>query len=229
MSQWGGRVSIVRHQTSRAAIAATRSPRSTGLGIRRASARTRAREAGTASSRVSSIGSTRPAGGRSALRAPQAQDREQERGEEDLDPDDLERGRQNRDPLLREASEPVGDPLCEDYSAEHDSGDRDAGSEYEAMLEAELGNAALEPGIAIAEVVHGVDATAESEAEQLSPDDEEERSADQRVDEERVPEQRGARENRSHRRRAHKRHQQSRSEEHTSELQSHHDLVCRLL
>src|SRR5438067_9395774 len=56
----------------------------------------------------------------------------------------------------------------------------------------------LEPGILIAELVHGIRAAAETEPHELRANDYEQRTADERVDEERVSEHGGSSENESH-------------------------------
>src|SRR5207244_256547 len=132
------------HNTLRPATVVTSAPRRTGTGILRTSGRTRSRARGRGAAapttRVSSIATTF-----SVFGAPQAQDREQERREEDLDPDDDERGREDRHSLLGEAAEPVGDPFRDDESADHGPRRGQSRSEEEAVLEAESGDAALEP------------------------------------------------------------------------------------
>src|SRR5580765_4572679 len=188
MSQWGGRVSLVRHQTFRPATTPTRSPRSSGAGALRLSAWTCSRSpapgVAAAAVRVTSTDKSLVRG------TPQAENREQERGEEDLHADDHERRREDRHAFLCQAAESSGYPLADDDGAERDAGEREPAAREQSVLEPELGDAAIEPGVRVAEMVDGVDAGAEAEAEELRADHDQERTADQRVDPKRVPEDR---------------------------------------
>src|SRR5690242_8100295 len=98
MSQWGGLVSILLHQTFRPAMTATTAPRRTGIGTLGLSNRARSRSpalgAAAAAVRVTSTANAL------ALGPAQAEDGKQERREEDLHPDDDEGRREDRHALL---------------------------------------------------------------------------------------------------------------------------------
>src|SRR5262245_6691182 len=148
-----------------------------------------------------------------ALGPAQAEDREQERREEDLHADDDQRRREDRHALLGEAAEAAREPLPDHDAAEEHTREREARPEQEPVLEPELLNAALEPGIVVAEVVDRVDAAAEAEADELRADDDEQRAADDRVNLERVAEQRHVRDPGRQRQRAEESDEESRQQE----------------
>jgi len=114
---------------------------------------------------VNRLRSSESLGPASVVAAPQAEDREQERREEDLNSDDHERRRENRHSLLREAPKSLSAPRRDDQAAEPGPRCGQTPAEQEAVLEAEPGDASLEPGIAVPEVVDGIDPSAETEAE----------------------------------------------------------------
>src|SRR5215208_926536 len=91
-------------------------------------ARTTCRLSGAITSVTAQISSTAPTAADSAARRtglaapPQAEDREQEGGEEDLDADDHQGRREDRQALLRQLAEPAVHPLDDDHDADDHAG-----------------------------------------------------------------------------------------------------------
>src|SRR3954468_868777 len=70
-----------------------------------------------------------------AVAAPEPEDREQERREEDLQPDDHQRGRQHREALLGEVPEAAVGPADDDDGGERETAREDGAAEQQAVLE----------------------------------------------------------------------------------------------
>ena len=86
---------------------------------------------------------------------------------------------------------------------DHDAADRythchEGETEQQPVLELDPTAPALERRIAVTELIDGVRAAAQAEADELRPDHDEQRATDQRVDVEAVPEERRAREDEQH-------------------------------
>src|SRR5579885_3283592 len=113
--------------------------------------------------------------------APQSQDGEQERREEDLQADDDQGRRENRGALLGEAAETALQPLDDDRRLEAEAGQGHDAAGEQTVLESDPLLEPLEQRIVLAQVVDAVGAGAEAERDHLAADDDEQRAADQRV------------------------------------------------
>src|SRR5215217_4882192 len=111
----------------------------------------------------------------------QAEDRQEERREEDLDPDDEQRHREHREALLGELAEAAVDPDAHDHDRQHEPREHHRAAEEEPVLEPEARPHAVEPRIAVAHEVGAVGVRAEPERQHLRADDQQQRPRDHRV------------------------------------------------
>src|SRR3954454_16627188 len=82
---------------------------------------------------------------RLAVAAAQAEDAQEERGEEHLDPDDRQRRRERGEVLLGEGAEAALDPDGDDDRAEYEPDERHRGAQDEPVLQPEARAHAVEP------------------------------------------------------------------------------------
>src|SRR5205814_2155006 len=94
------------------------------------------------------------------------------------------------EPFLCEAAQTLCHPSADDDGAERAARAHQREAEQQTVLEADPRARSFEPGVPVAELVDGVRAPAQAEADELRADDDEQRAADQRVDEEAAAEDR---------------------------------------
>ena len=114
--------------------------------------------------------------------ASEPEDREHERGEEDLRTDHDERRPDQGEPRLAQRSEPARRPLPEDDPEQHQARDEDGARQEEPVLEPEARAEALEGLVVLADEVDAVRPGAQPEADRLRPEDDQQAAKDQRVD-----------------------------------------------
>src|SRR3954470_4696795 len=90
---------------------------------------------------------------RLAIVAPQPEDAEQERREEDLHTHDEQRRRGDRQALLREGGEVAAEPLDDDHRTEDEASECEPAAEEQSVLEPEAAPHPVEPRVALAHEV----------------------------------------------------------------------------
>src|SRR4051794_36651382 len=118
----------------------------------------------------------------SARDAPEPEDAEQERREEDLDADDDERRGEDREALLGELPEAAVDPRHEDHRTDGEAGEDDGAAQEQAVLEMEARAHPVEPGVLLVHEVGAVCVGAQPERDDLDADDHQQRARDHRVE-----------------------------------------------
>src|SRR3954466_9140014 len=116
-----------------------------------------------------------------AVAAPEPEDREQERREEDLQADNHQRGSENGPALFGEVAKTALGPTDDDEGCDREAGGEHAATQKQTVLQAEARTHALEPRVPVAHEVHAVRVCAEPERAYLRPDDHQQRAGDHRV------------------------------------------------